>query len=86
MKERGIVLSSRLKAREVFHIVQQENYNIVFDFSWVTLINSSFADELFGKIIEQWKRNFKITNIEDPFIKRMITFAMNGRKKDMCLA
>lgn len=80
MKKWGTVLSSRITAKEVFDLAKKDNFEVIFDFTGVKIINSSFADELFGKMNEANIRGFKIRNIENDFMKRVIIFVMEGRK------
>ena len=79
MIEFGTVLANRKEARELFNQCEKLNFDVTFDFEWVKLMNSSFADELFAKAIILWKK-FKIKNIDD-FSKKMIIFTVESRKK-----
>ncbi len=80
MKKWWTVLSSRIEAKKVFDLAKKNSFNIIFDFSGVKIINSSFADELFWKLRELNIKGFKITNIENNFIKKIIIFVMEWRK------
>jgi len=81
MGKRWKVLSSRLTAKGIFELAKKENFNIIFDFSWIELVNSSFTDELFWKMIEQNIQWFKIINIEKELIKKIIIYTMEERRK-----
>lgn len=76
------ILSSRKTAKKVFHIAQEYNFQVIFDFEGIDFLNTSFADELFAKAVEQGERNFKIKNVKDEFMQSTIKFVINGRLKD----
>ena len=73
-------LVTRPDARIVFDEAKQEDFNVIFDFDEIKLMTSSFADELFAKMIIEGKTNFKIINADD-YNKKMIIFVTESRKK-----
>ena len=73
-------LVTRPDARIVFDEAKQEDFNVIFDFDEIKLMTSSFADELFAKMIIEGKINFKIINADD-YNKKMIIFVTESRKK-----
>lgn len=75
------ILSSRILGKKIFEEVEKENFRVVFDFVGIDMVNSSFTDELFWKIVERGITNFKIRNIENNLIKRLILLAMEGRRQ-----
>lgn len=75
------ILSSRILGKQIFEEVEKENFRVVFDFVGIDMVNSSFTDELFWKIVERGITNFKIRNIENNLIKRLILLAMEGRRQ-----
>lgn len=75
------ILSSRILGKQIFEEVEKENFRVVFDFVGVDMVNSWFTDELFWKIVERGITNFKIRNIENNLIKRLILLAMEGRRQ-----
>ena len=76
------ILSSRILGKQIFEEVEKENFRVVFDFVGVDMVNSWFTDELFWKIVERGITNFKIRNIENNLIKRLILLAMEGRRQN----
>lgn len=75
------ILSSRILGKIIFDEAAIENFNVVFDFEGVDMVNSSFTDELFWKMIEKNILNFKIKNIENELIKRLIFIAIEWRRQ-----
>lgn len=73
-------LVTRPDARKIFEEAKAESFNVIFDFSEINLMTSSFADELFAKMILAWHTNFKIINATD-YNKNMIIFTTESRKK-----
>lgn len=74
------ILATRNVAKDVFLLADKDNFDVIFDFKWVKFMNSSFADELFAKAIMANKKWFKVTNIVDDFMKKMIIFVTEARK------
>ena len=74
------ILATRTVAKSVFSLAEKNNFNVIFDFDWVKFMNSSFADELFAKAIIANKKSFKVINIADEFMKKMIVFVTEARK------
>lgn len=81
MSDHWKILSSRLLGKTIFDQAEIENFDVVFDFEGVDMVNSSFTDELFWKIVEKNIFSFKIKNIENEFIKRLIFIAMEWRRQ-----
>lgn len=79
MIEFWVVLASRKDARKLFELCEKNKFNVIFDFTWIKVMNSSFADELFAKAILSWKKWFKIINIDD-FSKKMIIYTTESRR------
>lgn len=75
----GKILITRADAKKIFAIANDAGFNVTFNFEWVSLMNTSFADELFAKAIVSWKK-FKITNMDNDTIKWVIIFVTEARK------
>lgn len=73
-------LVTRPHARMIFKEAEEENFEVIFDFNGIKLMTSSFADELFAKMIIAGDTNFKIINASD-YEKKMIIFVTESRKK-----
>lgn len=73
------VLMDRNTAKNIFKLAEKEKFNIIFDFKWITLISTSFADELFSKWLIMFWKTFKIINIEKDIIKDLIKIALITR-------
>lgn len=80
LKEFWTVLSSRVIAKQISKQSLEEGFNVIFDFSWIKFLGTSFADELFAKPISEGIKNFKITNIENADIKKVIIFVSESRR------
>lgn len=81
MSDHWRILSSRLLGKLIFDQAEKENFNVVFDFEGVDMVNSSFTDELFWKMVERNIFHFKIKNIENELIKRLIFIAIEWRRQ-----
>ncbi len=81
LKEFGEILVSRQQAKKAFAIAEKDWFKVIFDFSWIKFIASSFADELFAKWFTQFGKVFKIINLEDNFFKNLIKQVIVGRKQ-----
>lgn len=55
MAEFGSVLGTRVAGREAYQIIMERTNSlsekVIFDFSGVTTITNSFADEVFGRMV-----------------------------------
>lgn len=80
LKKLWPALVTRPDARNIFEEAKQDDFNVVFDFNEIKLMTSSFADELFAKMIIKGNTNFKIINATD-YNKKMIVFVTESRKK-----
>lgn len=79
-------LVSREVAKKVFILAEKESFNVVFDWSWIDFISSSFADELFAKWKNKFWKNFKISNLNDKeFIIEVIKQSLITRDKFTCV-
>ncbi len=77
-------LVSRPLAKKIFLEAQMEDFNVIFDCKNINFISSSFADELFAKWIEDFWKNFKITNLSNkPLLVEIIRQAFITREKYM---
>lgn len=87
-KDIDVTLGTRRLGKNIRDLISQKIQTealIVFDFDGVELISNSFADECFGKLIEQFglefvksKTTFKNTNhLVDMVIKKAIVDRMN---------
>lgn len=81
LSSHGKILSSRVLGRKIFEEAEKHNFEVVFDFSWVDMVNSSFTDEVFWKIVEKGHNGFKIRNVGNDLIKRLIIIAIEGRRQ-----
>lgn len=81
LKDFWEVLVSRQQAKEIFSIAEKSWFAVIFDFSDIRFIASSFADELFAKGFAQFGKVFKIENLQDSFYKNLIKQVIVGRKQ-----
>lgn len=88
LSEFGTTLGSRdlgEKVREyILKQLDEHDEIISLSFEQITMISSSFADECFGKLIintgvEKFKKSFKITKLNDKFLKLIINRSVNQR-------
>lgn len=81
LSSHGKILSSRILGKKIFEEAEKHNFKVVFDFSWVDMVNSSFTDEVFWKMVEGGHGWFKIRNVENDLIKRLIIIGIEGRRQ-----
>lgn len=86
LRDWGIVLAERDVAKSIRQLVKQEidtKGHVVIDLSGVNMITTSFADELFAKLVsqlglEETKRRVSIVNFTDT-VKVVINNAVANR-------
>lgn len=81
LKEFGEILVSRDQAKKVFALAQEEKFKVIFDFTWINFLSSSFADELFAKWFAQYGKVFKIEHLNDNFFQNLIKQVIVWRKQ-----
>lgn len=79
LKKLWSALVTRPDARLIFQEAEQEEFKVIFDFDEIRLMTSSFADELFAKMIIAGHTNFKVINATE-YNKKMIIFTTEARK------
>ena len=88
LNEFGTTLGSRdlgEKVREyILKQLDEHDEIISLSFEQITMISSSFADECFGKLIintgvEKFKKSFKVTQLNDKYLKLVINRSVNQR-------
>lgn len=90
MRDFGASLGTRVAGRNAYDVIMARSSllrePVVFDFSGVTTITNSFADEVFGRMVSEIGMDEMRTRTSfrgvDPFWARVIRSAMDRRESD----
>ena len=63
-------------------LAAKEAYKVIFDFTWVRMMTSSVADEIFGKWFNEFWNVFKIKWLEEnDQIRHIISWVILNRQR-----
>lgn len=94
MAEFGSVLGTRVAGREAYQIIMERTNSlsekVIFDFSGVTTITNSFADEVFGRMVVEMgmdalRERTTFKNIGGMWA-RVVRGAMDSHVEDLAVA